>query len=339
MWGDFVDDFRRAPIPEAWKKDAELRGVYYDALDAASEPFKVRTREAGAQEVPRSVGQVPVLRRVLPQLRGVAREELQGRIPRRRRASRSAHALEQRSRREGAAGARGRRVLPLRFDGARTKATVTQARAARRSTAGLPLASPSTWPPPSTVGECRRGAGSGWAHSRSRSLSAARRVAARHSLITVSALALPPHHRRAPWKAGASMLPSSSSRSMASAGKRSSTAPIERHFRSPYVGSAISPTCTGWGPSAAHSSAHRVMEDRRIGPELRSRSPATPSSSAMPVRWVSALTSPHGPPDAILFSRGAGHGPPKVAASPRRIGLISLRRRRRGVLALVRSTR
>ena len=42
MWGDFVDDFRRAPIPEAWKKDAEIRGTYYDALDAASEPFKVR---------------------------------------------------------------------------------------------------------------------------------------------------------------------------------------------------------------------------------------------------------------------------------------------------------
>jgi len=42
MWGDFVDDFRRAPIPTAWKTDAELRGVYYDSLDAASEPFKVK---------------------------------------------------------------------------------------------------------------------------------------------------------------------------------------------------------------------------------------------------------------------------------------------------------
>ena len=30
------------PIPTAWKTDAELRGVYYDSLDAASEPFKVR---------------------------------------------------------------------------------------------------------------------------------------------------------------------------------------------------------------------------------------------------------------------------------------------------------
>ncbi len=40
MWGDFVDDFRRAPIPEAWKKDNEIRGTYYDALDGASQPFK-----------------------------------------------------------------------------------------------------------------------------------------------------------------------------------------------------------------------------------------------------------------------------------------------------------
>jgi tetratricopeptide (TPR) repeat protein len=42
MWGSFVDEFRAAPIPEAWKKDAELRGVYYDALDAASEPIKTQ---------------------------------------------------------------------------------------------------------------------------------------------------------------------------------------------------------------------------------------------------------------------------------------------------------
>ncbi|WP_394827186.1 tetratricopeptide repeat protein [Pendulispora albinea] len=42
MWGDFVDEFRRAPIPEAWKKDAEMQGVYYDQLDAKSEPIKVQ---------------------------------------------------------------------------------------------------------------------------------------------------------------------------------------------------------------------------------------------------------------------------------------------------------
>jgi hypothetical protein len=40
MWGNFVDDFRAAPIPESWKKDPEIRGVYYDNLDRASEPFK-----------------------------------------------------------------------------------------------------------------------------------------------------------------------------------------------------------------------------------------------------------------------------------------------------------
>jgi tetratricopeptide (TPR) repeat protein len=42
MWGGFVDEFRAAPIPEAWKKDPELRGVYYDSLDAASEPIKTQ---------------------------------------------------------------------------------------------------------------------------------------------------------------------------------------------------------------------------------------------------------------------------------------------------------
>ncbi|MBX3229302.1 MAG: hypothetical protein KIT84_18225 [Labilithrix sp.] len=42
MWGDLVDDFRRAPIPAAWKTDAELRGAYFDALDNASEPYKVQ---------------------------------------------------------------------------------------------------------------------------------------------------------------------------------------------------------------------------------------------------------------------------------------------------------
>jgi tetratricopeptide (TPR) repeat protein len=42
MWGDFVDDFRRAPIPDYMKKDAELRGAYYDGLDGASEPYKVK---------------------------------------------------------------------------------------------------------------------------------------------------------------------------------------------------------------------------------------------------------------------------------------------------------
>ena len=40
MWGNFVDEFRSAPIPKEWKTDADLRGTYYDALDGASEPIK-----------------------------------------------------------------------------------------------------------------------------------------------------------------------------------------------------------------------------------------------------------------------------------------------------------
>lgn len=40
MWGGFVDEFRAAPIPEAWKKDDELRNTYFSNLDSASEPIK-----------------------------------------------------------------------------------------------------------------------------------------------------------------------------------------------------------------------------------------------------------------------------------------------------------
>jgi hypothetical protein len=40
MWGTFVDEFRLAPIPDAWKDDVEIRGIYYDALDATSEPIQ-----------------------------------------------------------------------------------------------------------------------------------------------------------------------------------------------------------------------------------------------------------------------------------------------------------
>lgn len=42
MWGSFVDEFRAAPIPEAWKKDDEIRNAYYSGLDGASEPIKVQ---------------------------------------------------------------------------------------------------------------------------------------------------------------------------------------------------------------------------------------------------------------------------------------------------------
>jgi hypothetical protein len=41
MWGDFVDDFRRSPIPAAWKNTV-LEQVYTTGIDGASEPYKVK---------------------------------------------------------------------------------------------------------------------------------------------------------------------------------------------------------------------------------------------------------------------------------------------------------
>ncbi|MDX2051124.1 MAG: hypothetical protein SFV15_01955 [Polyangiaceae bacterium] len=49
MWGQFVKEFRAAPIPDFIKKDYELRTSYYGALDDASEPQKKQAR--GAYEV------------------------------------------------------------------------------------------------------------------------------------------------------------------------------------------------------------------------------------------------------------------------------------------------
>ncbi len=40
MWGDFVDDLRRMPIPRAWGADPALRRAYLEALSSATEPFK-----------------------------------------------------------------------------------------------------------------------------------------------------------------------------------------------------------------------------------------------------------------------------------------------------------
>jgi hypothetical protein len=55
MWGSFVADFRRAPIPAWMKKDDELRGTYYQSLDGASEPIKQRAKAAFADCLQRSV--------------------------------------------------------------------------------------------------------------------------------------------------------------------------------------------------------------------------------------------------------------------------------------------
>lgn len=42
----FVETMRGAPIPEAWQKDAEIKSVYYGALDQLLEPRKARMRDA-----------------------------------------------------------------------------------------------------------------------------------------------------------------------------------------------------------------------------------------------------------------------------------------------------
>jgi len=46
MWGTFVKEFRAAPIPDAMKKDYEVRTAYYGALDDASEPQKQQAKSA-----------------------------------------------------------------------------------------------------------------------------------------------------------------------------------------------------------------------------------------------------------------------------------------------------
>ena len=56
MWGKFVAEFRAAPIPKEWKGNgmvpgtdlsyADLRGVYYEEIDRASEPQKKQAKAA-----------------------------------------------------------------------------------------------------------------------------------------------------------------------------------------------------------------------------------------------------------------------------------------------------
>jgi tetratricopeptide (TPR) repeat protein len=46
MWGQFVEEFRAAPIPAAMKKDIMLSQAYYASLDEASEPVKLRAKGA-----------------------------------------------------------------------------------------------------------------------------------------------------------------------------------------------------------------------------------------------------------------------------------------------------
>lgn len=46
MWGQFVDEFRAAPIPSAMKKDIMLSQAYYASLDESSEPWKLQAKGA-----------------------------------------------------------------------------------------------------------------------------------------------------------------------------------------------------------------------------------------------------------------------------------------------------
>ena len=46
MWGEFVREFRAAPIPASFKRDDDLRNTYYAALDEASEPQKQKAKGA-----------------------------------------------------------------------------------------------------------------------------------------------------------------------------------------------------------------------------------------------------------------------------------------------------
>jgi len=48
MWGQFVDEFRAAPIPAAMKKDIMLAQTYYASLDESSEPWKLQAKGAYA---------------------------------------------------------------------------------------------------------------------------------------------------------------------------------------------------------------------------------------------------------------------------------------------------
>jgi hypothetical protein len=63
LWGDFVDDFRRAPYPKDWDKKgfvpgtgdtlswADVKHNYFDALDGASQPFKDGTATIDGKRV------------------------------------------------------------------------------------------------------------------------------------------------------------------------------------------------------------------------------------------------------------------------------------------------
>ena len=73
MWGNFVDEFRAAPIPKEWAKDPEIRRHLLPAPRRGLRADQGEQGQAGPQALPRRLGEVPVLRRVLARLREVAR--------------------------------------------------------------------------------------------------------------------------------------------------------------------------------------------------------------------------------------------------------------------------
>ncbi len=81
MWGDFVDDFRKAPYPKDWDKKGfvpgtgdtlswnEVKATYLQGIDDASAPYKEQFAKPALKKCLDRLREVPVLRRVLAQLR------------------------------------------------------------------------------------------------------------------------------------------------------------------------------------------------------------------------------------------------------------------------------
>ena len=101
MWGRFVAEFRAAPVPKEWRQSGKSP---YGDLTWEEDPRCVHRRDRREERalpaagqgrlpgVPRGLVPLPVLRRALARLRGVAGAQLRRRVPRDRRAARLAHA-------------------------------------------------------------------------------------------------------------------------------------------------------------------------------------------------------------------------------------------------------
>ena len=50
MWGDFVDAFRKAPVPREWSQATAVRGAWYDAVDGVSEPIQQNRAKPAMKE-------------------------------------------------------------------------------------------------------------------------------------------------------------------------------------------------------------------------------------------------------------------------------------------------